>query len=61
VRRRVCDRLGFLGVELDRDRNETEAPDAELAAPGSRVRVIALRAREDVVIARTVRSVLAAD
>jgi acetate kinase len=61
VRRRVCERLGFLGVELDLERNETEEPDAELAAPGSRVRVVALHAREDVVIARTVRGLLAPD
>jgi acetate kinase len=61
VRRRVCDRLGFLGVQLDLERNETEEPDAELAASGSRVRVVALRAREDVVIARAVRTLLAAN
>jgi acetate kinase len=59
VRRRICDRLGFIGVELDPELNENAQPDAELAAPGSRARVVALHAREDVVVAREVRSLLA--
>ncbi|MGE5689540.1 MAG: acetate/propionate family kinase [Pseudomonadota bacterium] len=61
VRRRVCERLAFLGVELDDRANEAAAGDAELAAPGSRVRVAVVASREDLVIARAVRRVLAAE
>ena len=57
----ICARLGFLGVALDRDRNVTARPDAEIAAHGAAVRVVVLRAREDVVAARAARaSVVAA-
>jgi len=56
VRAEVCARLGFLGVELDAGANERGGP--ELAAPGAPVRVVALHAREDVVIARAVRAFL---
>ena len=36
--------------------NAEAVPDAELAAAGSEVRVAAIRAQEDVVVARAVRS-----
>jgi acetate kinase len=58
VRARVCTRLGFLGVELDEDANASARPDAEIAAPGSPVRVVVLRAREDLVAARAARLLL---
>jgi acetate kinase len=58
VRAAVCARLGFLGVELDPGLNRRAEPDAEIAASGSGVRVVVLRAREDVVVARAVRALL---
>jgi acetate kinase len=61
VRQRVCERLAFLGVEVDRSRNDAAEPDADVAADGSPVRVLAIRAREDVVAARAARAVLAHD
>jgi acetate kinase len=59
VRRRVCERLGFLGVEIDHDRNGAAEPDCEVATAGSRVRVAVVRAREEIVAARAARAVLA--
>jgi acetate kinase len=56
VRAEICRRLSFLGVELDQGANETVKPDAEIGAAGSTVRVVVVRAREDVVVARAVRS-----
>ena len=59
VRARLCARLGFLGVELDEGRNAEAAPDCDVATPGSRVRVLVIRAREELVAARAARRVLA--
>jgi acetate kinase len=59
VRERVCARLGFLGVELDPDANSTGSPDADVGAAGSRVRVVVVAAREELVVARAVRRLLA--
>jgi acetate kinase len=59
VRAEICGRLGFLGVELDPAANEHAQPDAEVAPPGSPVRVVVLHAREDVVAARAARTLLA--
>jgi acetate kinase len=58
VRERVCGRLRFLSVLLDTERNHSATPDADIADPSSGVRVVVLRAREDVVIARAVRMLL---
>jgi acetate kinase len=60
TRERVCDRLRFLGVELSADGNASPEPDCDVAAPGSAVRVLVVRAREEVVAARAARSLLRA-
>jgi acetate kinase len=56
VRRDVCARLGFLGIELDPDANESAVPDAEIGRGATRV--VVLHAREDVVAARAARELL---
>ncbi len=61
VRADICARLGFLGLRLDDERNLAARPDADVAAPGSSVRVVVLRAREDVVAARAARALLRLD
>ena len=58
VRASVCERLGFLGVQLCERRNAAATPDADVAHDDSRVRVVVVRAREDVVAARAVRGLL---
>jgi acetate kinase len=58
VRADVCRRLGFLGVELDPQANDSAVPDAEVAAPASGVRVVVLHAREELVAARAARELL---
>ena len=58
VRAAVCERLGFLGVELDTDGNASARPDATVSTAESPVRVIVLEAREDVVAARAARQLL---
>ena len=59
VRADVCARLAFLGVELDAEANAATQPDVDVAAPQSPVRVVVIHAREDVVAARAVRTLLA--
>ncbi len=59
VRERTCERLAFLGVELDRDANRRAVPDADVSKPQSAVRVLVVRAREEIVAARAARAALA--
>lgn len=44
--------LEFLGVQLDPDRNGRCAPDVDVSRPGSPVRILVLRTREEWMIAR---------
>ena len=55
LRAEVCRGLECLGVELDGGRNAVLDPDADLAAVGSRVRVLVIHTREDLMIAREAR------
>ncbi len=52
VRAATCETLGFLGVTLDAGKNAKPALDADISAPGSRARVLVIRAQEDWAIAR---------
>lgn len=59
VRADVCRRLSFLGVDLDTESNRKAVADVDVGTPSSRVRVVVLRAREDLVAARAARELLA--
>jgi acetate kinase len=59
VRERVCERLGFLGVQIDPALNAAAEPDCDVAAAESPVRVFVVRAREELVAARATRALLA--
>jgi len=58
VRARICERLSFLGVEIDEKLNAGAEPDTDIASEGSAVRVLVIRAREALMVARAVRQVL---
>ncbi|HTF16280.1 MAG TPA: acetate/propionate family kinase [Burkholderiales bacterium] len=56
VRERICDGLGFLGIELSRKRNAKNAP---LVSPDDgRVKVRVIRTDEELMIAKSVTRVL---
>jgi acetate kinase len=59
VRTAICTRLGALGIESPRPPASGE--DEVLSSQGSRVQVIRIRAREDVVIARQTAQLLEVD
>jgi acetate kinase len=59
VRAAASDRLRYLGVGLDRARNEAAAGDAEIGASRAPVRTLVVTAREDLEVARQVRGLLA--
>jgi acetate kinase len=58
VRSLAVDRLGFLGIELDAQRNADVAADAEIGVQTSPVRTFVLTAREDLEMARQARPLL---
>lgn len=62
MRRRICDRLEFLGLYLDEDKNATVHLDdfaaPEIQQPHSRIRVIVTQTREQWMIAKEVHRLL---
>ena len=62
MRRRICERLGFLGLWLDADRNLVQAPAdfsvVAVQAADSRVRVLVTRTNEQYMIARETAALL---
>jgi len=53
VRARVCERLGFLGIDLDAPANDRAEPDCKISS--GPVAVLVVRAREELVAARAAR------
>ena len=52
LRERVCRQFGFLGLRLDPGKNADAHPDADIAFPESVVRVLVVRAEEELEMAR---------
>jgi acetate kinase len=58
VRESICAGLECLGLELDAQANATCAPDADVARPSSRGRILVIATSEDVTMFREVLQVL---
>lgn len=58
VRRRAAERLAFLGVAVDPERNERADGDTDITGPDARARTLVVTAREDLEIAHGTRSAL---
>ncbi len=58
VRSLAADGLGFLGIELDADRNADAGSDAEIGSRAAPVRTLVVTAREDLEMARQARTLL---
>ena len=52
VRRKVCEGLEFLGVELDEERNSQGAPDSVISTDRAKAKVLIVRTNEEIVVAR---------
>jgi acetate kinase len=58
LRAEVCRGLEFLGALIDLDRNASASPDADVSLERSPVRILVIRTREDLVVARAARVAL---
>ncbi len=59
IRAAACEPFGFLGLELDESKNAASPSDADVAAAGSRVRVLIVKSQENWQIARECRELAA--
>jgi acetate kinase len=58
IRSRAAARLGFLGVRVEPERNAAGTGDRDIGPPDAGVRTLMIGAREDIEIARQVRTVV---
>lgn len=59
IRKQVCEKLKYLGLELDPAANETCKPDADIGTPASKARILIIATREDLTIMRETRRLVA--
>jgi len=52
IRAAACAGLGFIGIELDAEKNAAARGDTDISGPRSRLRVLVLKAQEDWAIAK---------
>jgi acetate kinase len=58
IRARAVAAFAWLGAEVDDEANAAASGDADVSAPGARVRTLVVTAREDLVIARAARALI---
>jgi acetate kinase len=58
MRKRVCDRLGFLGIKIDLVLNDMKGKEADLTLPECKIKVLAIPTNEELVIARDTRDIV---
>ena len=54
----VCEKLGFLGVKIDEEKNKIRGTEVEISAPGSSIKVFVIPTNEELVIARDTLAIL---
>ena len=59
-REKVCDGLGFLGIEIDKKKNNCRGKEVVVSKPRSRVKVMVIPTNEDLMIARDTKRIVEA-
>lgn len=52
VRNLACERLGYLGITLDKEKNDKRGEELEVSTPDSKVKVLVVPTNEELAIAR---------
>ena len=52
IRKRICERLAYLGIEIDDEANHQRGKAMEITTPASKVKVLVIPTNEELVIAR---------
>ena len=56
----VCEKLAFLGVKIDEEKNHVRGREIDIATPDSSVRVFVIPTNEELVIARDTLAIVEA-
>lgn len=58
IRKGILDYLGFMGVKLDLEKNDTKSDEREISAPDSKIKVYIVPTDEELVIARDTKRLI---
>lgn len=58
VRKMICERLAYMGIELDEEANHTRGKTIEISKPASKVKVYIIPTNEELVIAQDVKKLI---
>ena len=58
IRRAVCEKLAFLGVEIDNDANLIRGEEVTLSTPNSKIKVCVIPTNEELMIARETKRLI---
>jgi len=59
-REKVCEKLAFLGVKIDAEKNKIRGEEVDIATPDSKIRVFVIPTNEELVIARDTKEIVEA-
>ena len=60
LRENVCESLGFMGVKIDKAKNDCRGQEVEITAEGSAVRVFIIPTNEELMIAKDTKAIVEA-
>ncbi|NLS44982.1 MAG: acetate kinase [Firmicutes bacterium] len=60
LRQRVCQGLGFLGVTIDLEKNDSKGKEVDITGESSKIRVLVIPTNEELVIARDTMEIVSA-
>ncbi|MGB4171730.1 MAG: acetate kinase, partial [bacterium] len=58
IREKVLTGLEFLGIHIDKEKNQVRGQEALISTPDSRVKVMVIPANEEIIVARETKKVL---
>lgn len=58
IREMICDKLGVIGVEIDKEKNNIRGIEADISTPGAKVRALVIPTNEELVIARDTKEII---
>jgi acetate kinase len=59
-RAKVCEKLAFLGITIDAEKNKVRGEEIEISTPDSKVKVFVIPTNEELVIARDTKAIVEA-
>lgn len=60
MREAICNGLDYLGITIERDKNQVRGKEAEISAEGSRVKVFVIPTNEELMIAKDTQQIASA-